>query len=104
MRRSDVASAYSILAGEHLLDAGKGERVFCVYGDELRVRPVAAHEMGVELARRVPVGGVPAGARDEADVFYAAAVVMVVGFVTHSICLLGEVKRRCRSVSADTAR
>ena len=41
--------------------------------------------MAVELAGRVPVRGVPARARDEADVFYAFAVVMVMGFVAHRV-------------------
>ena len=64
---------------------GKASGVLRIHRDDLGVRPVGAHEMAVELAGRVPVRGVLAGARDEAEVFYAAAVVMVVGFVAHGV-------------------
>src|ERR1700754_4558852 len=85
MRRLDVACTYRVLAREYVFYAGEGGRVLRVHGDDLGVRAVGAHEVTVELAGYVPVRGVLASARDEAEVFYAATVVMVVGVVAHWI-------------------
>ena len=85
MRRLDVTGGYRVFAGEDALHAGRGEGALRVHRDDLRMRPVGAHEMAVELAGRVPVRGILARARDETKVFYAFAVVMVMGFVAHWI-------------------
>ena len=59
------------LPSKNLFDARRRARLGGVHGDNLRVRAVAAHEMRVELPRRIPVGGVAAAAGDEAQVFDA---------------------------------
>src|SRR5205085_2590651 len=77
MRRLGVAGFHRVFAGEDTLHALGGGRGLGIHRDDFRVRAVGAHEVTVKLAGLLPVGGIPARARDEPDVFYAFAVVMV---------------------------
>jgi hypothetical protein len=74
MRRIRIARAHGVVTREDPSDARVGERLRGIKRNNFRMRAVAAHEMRVELMGGVPVGGVLAGARDQTEIFDAAAV------------------------------
>ena len=77
MRRLGIARAHRIGPGEDVLHAGMRERRRDVHRDDLRVRPVRAHEISIKLPRRIPVGGVFSGAGDETEILDPVAGMMM---------------------------
>jgi len=67
----DVAGTHRVLAGVDALHARMPARRIDVDRHDLRVRAVGTQEVSVELARKIPVGGVLAAARGEARIFNA---------------------------------
>jgi hypothetical protein len=84
--RARVAGTHRVFAGKYVLHPRERERALRVHREDFRVRAVSPHEVAVELARCVPVGRISTCACDEADVFDAPAIVMVVlGIGTHRL-------------------
>jgi hypothetical protein len=86
-----VKHAYGLLTmlfSGNTLRTRLGELIIMRLAWRAGMRAVGAREVAVELAGRVPVGRISAGASDEAQIFHAPAVVMVMGFAAHGVFFL----------------
>ena len=90
------AGGVQIGGGQYHVHARARARRLRVDAEDFRVRAIGAHEAGVELARKIPVGGVAALAGQQAFVFTAD------GFFSHAAVSLRKIGRSVSGGRAGT--
>ena len=85
VRDSNVPSRHGVCTRENLFHTRMSQRICCFYRNNFSMRVVGAHKAAIQLPRCIPVRSVGANTRDETEIFYPFAVMMMIAVRVETI-------------------